>query len=152
MNEIQAGDTVEFSYSLIRILIPILLAIIFAILGVVCIAKGVFIRLGLALLAGAVITGGFIAPNMATSRILVSSQGVKVLTGGFFLKIQRGFSYRNVVYIQKETVRHRGQSSPAWEINYRDGDWEDFELTSLWLCNTQRIEQLVAGHGIRIIN
>ena len=153
MNQIQPASTEVFSFPLSVILIPILLGIALGVFGVICVRKRMSKRLGIGLLAGAVIAEGIFAAGMAVDRISVSPQEIIVRTGFWFAPTHEGFAYRDVSYIQKTVVRlPNGHEFPTWEVHYLDGKVADIELTDLWMRNQTLIEQLVAGYGVVIKN
>src|SRR6185436_3080397 len=100
MREIHPATTEVFTFPLAISLIPVAVALVCLILGLLCWRKAEARRFSYFMFAIVLISGGIVAPAMFCDRIVVNPREIVTTTGYWFSPTREGFVYENVRYVR----------------------------------------------------
>jgi hypothetical protein len=138
-----------FRFSASVLLIPVGVAIVALLAGIVLMRRKETRHTGIVALFVTLLAGGVFAPAMYCDRVIVTPQKIEQRTGFPTAPKIKGFAFGDVKYVHIGSRQSDIGPREEWQVFYRDGSMENIDPGDLWEKNSFRIVPLLKKYGVQ---
>jgi hypothetical protein len=150
-NAIKNGHTMIYKFPGYVLALPIVAALVLAVLGIVVIRKHWPLRVSLILFGLAVFVGGLMAPAMWMDRVVLDEEKLEQTTGFWWSPTIKGFRLAEARFVQIVTRRDsKGRKYEVWQVQMKDGRVQEIDPGDLWERNGKDITDRLGAEGIEV--